>query len=156
VNAGLRRTVSAWLRAARLVGGLVLLIGGSAALGLLIAWPLWRFATGARGPYTIFVLVVAAGGIVYLVVRRLQRNAAEARDPSLPRRSVSAGLLTAARVVIGVCGAYLAAALLARGFWILGASAAVVWGLLLWLLGRAHRAAIQRKERLHPAENGNE
>ncbi len=63
-----RKTLSRWVEAGRKVGFLLVLVAGSAALGLLISWPLWLFATSARGAYSITVLGLAGAGILYLVV----------------------------------------------------------------------------------------
>ena len=153
MSSGLRRGVSAWIEAGRKIGFVILLVAGSAALGIVIAWPLWRFATGAREAYTITILVLAAGAVVYLVVRAAVRRRSAARDPGRPRGSAASALLTALIAIVAVAGLYLAAAFLARGLWILGAGAAVVWAVLLWLLGRARGAARRRKARPVPAEN---
>ena len=153
MSSGLRRGISAWLEAGRKIGFVILLVAGSAALGIVIAWPLWRFATGAREAYTITFLVLAAGAVVYLVVRAAVRRRSAARDPGRPQGSAASALLTALIVIVAAGGLYLAAALLARGLWILGAGAAVTWAVLLWLLGRARGAARRRKARPVPAEN---
>lgn len=153
MNRGLRRRISAWIEAGRKTGFLLLLVAGSAALGVLIAWPLWLFATSARQAYTITVLGLAAGGIIFLVARAFARNRWAAREPGRPRRSAGSVLLTALMVIVGCSGLYLWAALLARGIWILGVGAAVLWAGLLWLLGRARGAVRNRKARTVPAEN---
>jgi len=153
VSNGFRRRISAWIEAGRKTGFLLLLVAGSTALGILIAWPLWLFATSARQAYTITVLALAAGGIVFLVARAILRSRSAARDPGRPNRSAGSALLTALMVIVGCSGLYLSAALLARGIWIFGAGAAVVWAGLLWLLGRARGAVRNRKARPVPAEN---
>ncbi len=135
------------------IGFVLLLILGCAALGLGIAWPLWAFATGARQAYTFTVLAAAAAGVVFLVVRSAGRRRALGRDPSMPRRSTASALITTLMALVGVCGAWFAAALLVRRIWVLGACAAAAWAVLLWLLGRARRAARSRKPRAVPAEN---
>ncbi len=148
--------IGRWIEAASAAGFVLLLVVACVALGLAIAWPLWAFATGARQAYTATVLGAAAAGIVFLLVRAARRRRSAMRDPSVPRRSVAAGLLAALMVLVGLCGAWLAAALLARGIWALGAAAVVAWILLLWVLGRARRAAKGRKPRAVPAENWSE
>ncbi len=153
MSSALRRRISAWIEAGRKTGFVILLVAGSAALGLLISWPLWLFATGAREAYTVTILALAAGGVVYLVVRAVLRSRAAARDPGRRRGSAASALLTALMVIVGLAGLYLAAALFARGIWILGAAAAAAWAGLLWLLGRARGAARNRKARPVPAEN---
>jgi O-antigen/teichoic acid export membrane protein len=153
VSSELRRRVSAWIEAGRKTGFVILLVAGSAALGILIALPLWLFATRAREGYTITILALAAGAVVYLVVRAIVRRRSEPRDPGRPRGSAASALLTTLIVIVAVAGLYLVAAVLARGMWILGALAAAAWAALLWLLGRARGAARNRKARPVPAEN---
>jgi len=153
LSRGLRRRFSVWLEAGRSAGFAVLLVAGSAALGLVIALPLWLFATSAREAYTITVLALGGAAIVYLVVRSVVRSRSAPRDPSRQGRSALVGIVTVLIVVVGLAGIYLAAALLARGYWILGTAALVVWAGLLWLLGRARGAARNRKARAVPAEN---
>lgn len=156
MNNGLRRTVAAWVEAARKTGFLLLLVVGSAALGILIAWPLWLFATSARQAYTITVLALAGAGIVFLAVRAVQRSRKAVQDPGKPRRTFLSVLLTVLIVIVGFAGAYLAAALFVRGLWIIGAGVVVLWAGILWLMGRARGAAKTRKVRPVPAENGSE
>jgi hypothetical protein len=148
-----RKTVAAWVEAGSRIGFVLLLVVGCAALGLAIAWPLWAFATGARQAYTITVLAVGAAGLLFLAVRSARRRRASTRDPSQPSRSTAAGLLTVLMVLVGLAGAWTAAALLVRGIWVLGAAAVALWAGLLWLLGRARRAARSRKAAAVPAEN---
>ncbi len=150
---GGRRRFAGLLEAGTRAGFAVLLAAGSAALGLAIAWPLWRFATAARQAYTISVLALAAAGIVYVVVRGVLRGRSAARDPGRPRRSALSAVVTTLMVLVGLAGLYRAAALFARGTWILGAAAGAAWVLLLWLLGRARSALRGRKARPVPAEN---
>ena len=153
MSRGLRRSLAAWIEAGRNGGFLVLLVAGSAALGLAIALPLWFFATSAREAYTVAVLALAGAGAVYLVVRSAIRRGVAARESGRPRRSALAGVLTAFMVVVGIAGLYAAAALVARGSWILVGIDLVLWAGLLWLLGRARRAARTRKDHPIPAEN---
>ena len=153
MSGGLRRRLAAWIETARNAGFLVLLVAASAALGLAIAVPLWFFATSARGAYTVAVLVLAGAGIVYLVVRSAVRRSATARESGRPRQSAVAVLLAVLMGVVGVAGLYAAAALAAHANWVLGALDLVVWAGLLWLMGRARRAAGSRKARPFPAEN---
>jgi hypothetical protein len=149
-----RQTLARWFEAGRKIGFLLVLAAGSAALGLLISWPLWYFATSARHAYTVTVLVLAGAGLVFLVVRSVLRSRGATRDPGRPRRTVLSAFLTFLMVVVGFGGAYLAAAFLARGLWFLGAADLAAWGLLLWVLGRARGAAKRPKVRSVPAENG--
>ena len=150
----LQRSISGWLEAARKIGFLLVLAAGSAALGFLISWPLWLFATSARQVYTITVLALAGAGIVTLIVRSALRSRGATRDPGKPRRTFVSAFLTFLMVIVGFGGAYLAAAFLARGLWIIGAVGIAAWGILLWALGRARNAAKSPKVRTVPAENG--
>jgi hypothetical protein len=149
-----RRTLARWFEAGRRIGFLVVLVAGSAALGLLISWPLWFFATSARQAYTITVLVLAGAGIVFLVVRSVSRRRGAIRDPGRPRRTVLSALLTLLMVLVGFGGVYLGAAVLVRGLWVVGVADLAAWALLLWALGRARSAAKKPKVRSVPAENG--
>ncbi|MGA2640121.1 MAG: hypothetical protein ABSG21_04335 [Spirochaetia bacterium] len=151
---GLRKAVAGWIEWGRKVGFLLLLAGGSAALGFLIAWPLWVFATSARKAYTITVLALCAAGIIFLAVRAAQRRRKAVRDAGKPPHTLLAGLLTTLMVVVGIAGVCLAGALMVRGIWIVGAAALALWAGLLWLLARARSAAKARKVRPVPAENG--
>ena len=149
----LRGTLARWLEIGRKIGFLVALVAASAALGFAISWPLWLFATSAREAYTITVLALAGAGLVFLVVRAVLRSRRATRDPGKPRRTPLSVLLTFLMVIVGFSGAYLAAAFLARGLLAIGAADIVVWGVLLWALGRARSAAKNPKVRPLPAEN---
>lgn len=153
---GVRKTVARWIEAARKVGFLLVLVAGSAALGLMISWPLWFFATSARTAYTITVLGIGAAGVLFLAVRSARRSRAALRDPGRPGRSFASVSITVVMVLVGFGGAYLAAAFLVRGLLVLAAVDLAAWGLLLWGLGRARHAAKNRKVRTIPAENGSE
>ncbi|HET6487048.1 MAG TPA: hypothetical protein VFH83_11545, partial [Spirochaetia bacterium] len=63
-----------WIETARKVALFLVLVIGSAALGAAIAWPLWRFATAARGAYTWFALGVVGAGIVAAATRGAARR----------------------------------------------------------------------------------
>jgi hypothetical protein len=156
VKSGLQKSIAAWIEGGRKIGFLLLLVAGSAILGFLIAWPLWLFATSARQAYTITVLALAGAGVVFLVVRAAQRRRRAVRDAGKPPRTFLSGLLTVLMVVVGIAGVYLAAALIVRGLWIIGAAVIAVWAGLLWLIGRARGATKVRKVRPVPAENGSE
>jgi len=156
VKNGFRKTLARWVEAGRKVGFLLLLVAGSAALGFLISWPLWLFATSARKAYTITVLGLAAAGVIFLIVRSVQRSRTATRDPGKPRRTFISVLMTVLMVPVGFGGVCLAAAFLVRGLWVFGAADLAAWGILLWVLGRARTAAKNRKVRAVPAENGSE
>ncbi len=156
MNRGLRKSIATWIEGARRVGFLLLLVAGSAALGFLIAWPLWLFATSARPAYTVTVLALAGAGIVLLIVRAARRRRQAVRDAGKPVHTFLSALLGFLTAVIGVAGAYLAAALMVHGLWIVAAIVVVLWAGFLWLLGRARGAAKSRKADPVPAENGTE
>jgi hypothetical protein len=148
-----RKTLARWLEVGRKIGFLVALVAASAALGFVISWPLWLFATSARRAYTITVLALAGAGIIFLVFRAIRRSRRATRDPGRPRRTPLSVILTFLMVVVGLAGAYLGAALLARGLLVIAAADIVVWAALLWVLGRARSAAKNPKVRTLPAEN---
>jgi hypothetical protein len=149
-----RKTIARWLEAGRKIGFLLVLVAGSAALGFLVSWPLWLFATSARQAYTFTVLGLACAGVIFLAVRSIRRSRRTTRDPGKPRRTFVSVLLTVLMVLVGFGGAYMAAAFLVRGLWVFGAVDIAAWGLLLWALGRARSGAKNPKVRPVPAENG--
>ena len=149
----MRRTLSSWIDALRKIGFFLLLVAGSAGLGLLIAWPLWLFATSSRRIYTIVVLSLIAAGILFLVVRRILRGRDRMRDPGQPRKNALTFLVTTLTVIVGIVGAYVAAVLFARRLWIFAFPTVLVWAGILWLLGFLRRLARARKEPALPAEN---
>jgi hypothetical protein len=144
------------MEAGRKVGFFLLLVGGSAALGFIVAWPLWIFATSARQAYTITVLALGVVGIVLLVVRASQKRRQATRDAGNPRRSPLAVLLGVIAVVVGIVGAYSAAVLIVHKLWILAAVAIVLSSTILWMLSRARNALKARKVRSVHAENRRE
>jgi hypothetical protein len=87
-------------------------------------------------------------------VRAALRRRKTLRDDGRPGRSALTALLTVLTALVGIAGVYLAAALIARGLWIVGAGVVVLWAGLLWLIARARAAAKSRKLRPVPAENG--
>ena len=153
---GMQRTMGAWIEAARTAGFLLLLVAGSAGLGFLIAWPLWLFATAQSRAYTIVALAITDGGIVFLAARAVIRGRSAIRDPGKPRRTLLSVMLSLIIAIVACSGAYMGALLFARGLWIFGVPAVLLWIGLLWLLGRGRRAAKNRKERTVPAENRGE
>ncbi len=140
--------VSAWVGRGRAAGLLLLIVGLCAGLGILIALPLWLFATREPGIYTVFALALLAGVLVLLVVRAVIRRSRLSRDPARARAPLVARLLSAVITLLSLAGLYVAAVLFARKLWIVGAVEVVVAGLLLWLLGAARRAA--RRPRREP------
>ena len=156
MRGGVRRRLETWLEAVRKVGFFILLVAGSAAFGLAIAWPLWLFATSQRQAYTIFAFCLAGGSLLALAVRRFIRLRTSAHDPGKPRRTLLSLLLTILLTLVALAGAYVAAVLLYRRLWILAIPTVVVWAGLLWALAYARRVSNRRKERHNPAENVSE
>jgi hypothetical protein len=158
MTAGIRRTLSPWIDAARGVGFLLILVAGSAGLGFIIAWPLWLFATRQGRIYTFLVLVLAGAGIIFLIARAAVRRRNEPHDPGKPRRTPLTFLLTFLITLIACCGVYAGSVLVFRGMWLFAAAGLPVWVCILWLLGLARRTvrsrtAKTRKEPHSPAEN---
>jgi hypothetical protein len=153
---GLRRIFSSWLDVLRKVGVFVLLVAGSAGLGLLIAWPLWLFATSSRRIYSIVVLSLLFAGLVFLVVRGILRRRSRMRDPGQPRRNALTFLITTLIVAVAITGAYAAAVLFSRRLWVLAVLTLLAWGGLLWFFGFLRRCARARKAPALPAENRGE
>jgi Flp pilus assembly protein TadB len=147
---------AAGLEAGRAVGFFLLLVGGSAALGLAIALPLWAFATGYRTAYTVAFLSAAAAGLAAFVVRKAVRRRRSIQDPGKPRRSALSVGITLLVLLVFCAGLYLVAVLLYRHLWILAISALAVWAGLLGLLGWAARAAKGRKASRIPADTRSE
>jgi hypothetical protein len=156
VKGGLRKGLESWLEAGRKIGILVLLLAGSCALGFAIAWPLWLFATSQREAFTIFALLLAGSGISALAIRAALKRRTAIRDPGKPRRTALSVLLTILLTLFAFGGAYVEAALLFRGLWILGILGLLLWAGVLWALGFARRLAKGHKERPIPAENRGE
>lgn len=134
----LRSVVRTWGQLAQKIGFLILLVAGSAAVGAAIAWPLWYFATSAREVYTGFVLILAAGGIVFAVVRGLVRARRMPHDGTERLRPLS-GLIGVLQGLILLGGLYVSAVLLYHGIWLIAIPALLVSLGLLLLLGLARR-----------------
>jgi len=141
MNEALRSLLGAWGRGARGIGFLVLLVAGSAAAGIAIAWPLWYFATSARGLYTACVLFLAAAGVVFLVIRAIVRAGTAPRDMPGSRRTPLAWLAAILQVIVFLGGLYFAAVLVSHGIWLFAIPLLLVWVALLVLLGLARRSA---------------
>ena len=138
-----------WVEAGRKVALFLVLVIGSAALGAVVAWPLWRFATAARWAYTWFALGVAVAGIAAAVVRAAARRRRLPPDPSRPRHPALSLILSTLRAVLFLAGLYAVLVFAVRAFWGLAVAAAVVSAGLLWLLTLARRRA--RRGRRHGA-----
>lgn len=93
-------------------GFLALLVAVSAALGALVALPLWLFATARPAAYTAFVLAAAGAGTLISVVRRASRS-----GMGWPRAGAKAlaVLLGVVKTALLLAGLYAAAAFAARG-----------------------------------------
>jgi hypothetical protein len=146
------RWAAGWAARLRGAGFFILVIALCAGLGLLIALPLWLFATREPRIYTVLVLALFAAGLVFLVVRGIRRRAGS--DEGGRRTPAVARLFTVLIALVSIAGLYSLAALLARGLWILGVFAVVVFGLLLWLLFGV-RGALRKRQKppSDPAEN---
>jgi hypothetical protein len=157
VSGAFQKTFARWVEAGRTVGFFLLLVLGSAACGLAVAWPLWLFATTQRRGFTITVVVVAAAGLLTAVVRAILRRRRSRREAGSPLAAFLSVLLTVMLVVIVPSGAYVAAAMIFRGFPVAFTVIAIAaWVGLLWLLGRLRRRTKTRKKGAEPAENGSE
>lgn len=143
MSRALRSLLRRWAELAQKVGFFLLLVAGSAAVGVAIAWPLWYFATKARGAYTAFALILAAAGIVFLIVRAIFR-ARRAPEPAGPRRSTLSALLAVLQALIFLCGLYLAAVLFFHGILIFAIPILLASLGALVLLGLARRSVMQR------------
>ena len=114
-------------------------------------------SSAVNGPCRPTIASTTAGaGIVFLAVRAARRRQKARRDAGKPGLGLLPVLLTVLLVLVGISGAYLGAALFVRGLWVVGVGVLVLWAGLLWLVGRARRAAKGRKVRRVPAENGSE
>jgi Flp pilus assembly protein TadB len=156
MKGALARHGAAGLEAGRAVGFFLLLVGGSAALGLAIALPLWAFATAYRTAYTIGFLSVAAAGSAAFVVRGVVRRHRSVHDSGRPRRSALSIGITILVLLMFLAGLYLVAVLLYRSLWILAIPALALWASLLGLLGWAARVAKRRKAPRIPADTRSE
>ena len=149
------RTVRGWLETGRSIGFILLLIAGTGLLGFCISWPLWFFATRTPGVYTATVLSLAGAGIAALIARRVLRRRS-ADGPSRHGAALLAAVISVFMGGVAIVGAFTAAALLARRMWLGGGIEVVLWVFLLWLLGKARRAAKTRKAPGFSAENRGE
>jgi hypothetical protein len=123
-------------------GFLVLLVALSAALGALIALPLWLFATTSPRAYTAAVLAAAAAAAGAALVRRALRNGI-----SWPRAAAMALalLLGLAKAVLLLAGLYAAAVFAARRLFLPAAAGALVFLAAAAWIGFGVRAGTPRK-----------
>lgn len=117
------RVLRGYREIGRRTGIVVGLVAVSAALGGLIALPLWLFATASPRLYTAAVIAASCAGIAIAAVRRLVASGARWR------RAVPAALgvlLGIAKAVLLLAGAYAAAAFAAGRRFLLAALGLVV------------------------------
>ena len=136
--------LAGWRELARKAGLAVVLLAGSAALGLAIAWPLWYFATSSRGAYTVSVLCITCGAVAALSTRAALRRRRAPRDPGRPRRGPLAALLAVLKVLLLVLGLYAAALLLIRRLWLPAIPVLLAWVALLGWIGLGRRSPKSR------------
>jgi hypothetical protein len=105
-------------------GFLALLVVLSAALGALVALPLWLFATASPRAYTAAVLAAAAAAAGAAGVRRLLRTGI-----GWPRAAAKAlaVLLILAKIILLLAGLYAAAAFAARRLYLPAAAGGLVF-----------------------------
>ncbi len=141
---GPRRIAS---RLVREFGGLVKRLGfflgvvaAAGALGIALALPLWYFSNNYRTGYSVFVLILLAATLVFLLIRRLVRSSRLAgglhryvKHAVLPILVKTAAVLATGAVVYGIL------LLLSRGRPVVSILAALVWLLLLGFLKYGRR-----------------
>ena len=149
-----RGWAAAWRERGRNAGFFLLLAALCVGLGLLIALPLWLFATREPRIYTGLALTLMAAGVLALVVRAAVRRSRRPREPAAPGHPVLAGILTTIATLLGIACLYSAAALLVRALWITAFLAVAAGALVVWLL--VFLRSLARKPRKvpgTPAEN---
>lgn len=123
-------------------GFLGLLVLLSAALGAVIALPLWLFATSRPREYTAAVLAAAAAAVVTAVIRRVLRSGI-----SWPRiaAKVLAILLGIGKTALLLAGLYAAAAFAARGRIVPAAAGALAFLAAAAWIGWGVRSSTQNR-----------
>jgi hypothetical protein len=106
----LGRILKGYLGVLRGVGFFLGLLAASAALGALVAWPLWRFATASRPAYSWFALACMAAGLAAFGVRAALRRGKGAAQPRRGRPRALMGLALVLLFAAGLCGVLLLAA----------------------------------------------
>jgi len=115
-------------------GFLALLVALSAALGALIAFPLWLFATASPRAYTVAVIAAGAAAAGAALVRRLLRTGISRPRAAAKALALLAGLAKAALLLAGLFAAAASAArrlslpAAAAGLVVLAAAAWIGWG----------------------------
>jgi high-affinity Fe2+/Pb2+ permease len=138
----LTRILGGYVRILRTAGFAAALLAASAALGFLIAWPLWFFATTHRSAYTIFTLAAAAAGVILLSLRGALRSRAAPRGLASGARRRSplvSAIFGALWLILFAIGLYLALLLISRGLVLLGVPVLLALLLLLGYLAFAPR-----------------
>jgi len=131
----LGRIAAGWRELARKTGFFLLLVGGCAALGFAIAWPLWYFATTSRRIFTILVLSLAFAGLAGLAVRSIARRRGAPRTEGGQRRGPQRILLSILKALLLIAGLYAIAVLLYRGLWLPAIPVLLAWLVLLGWIG---------------------
>jgi hypothetical protein len=119
----LSRVMRGYRRIGSRIGLFVLLAVLSAALGALIAFPLWLAATAAPRIYTITVLAAAAAAVVAAAIRRVLRTGIGWHRAAAKALSILLGL---AKAVLLLAGIYAAAAFAAQRRYVPAAAGALV------------------------------
>jgi hypothetical protein len=132
------RVLRGYLGIFKAVGFILALLGASAGLGFLVAWPLWFFATSSRLAYSIFTTAVLCAGVAYFVFNKIRRRQPRGYGRPGNRRPLGAAALILLWVVLLAAGAYLVILLALRGMYILAIPVSI---LLLAALGYIAYAA---------------
>ena len=141
-TAWLSRVLRGYREIGARTGFLVLLVVLSAALGALIALPLWLFATTSPRAYTAAVLAAAAAAAGAAIDRRALRDGI-----SWPRAAAKAlaVLLGLVKAVLLLAGLYAAAAFAARRLFLPAAAGALVFLAAAAWIGCGVHAGMPRK-----------
>jgi hypothetical protein len=138
------RWAAGWTARLRGAAFFILVIALCAGLGLLVALPLWLFATREPRIYTMVVLGLLGAGLVFLVVRAISRRAGS--EERARRTPLMARLLSVLIALVSLAGLYSVAVLFSRRLWVLGGSSLVVFGFLLWPLASLRGALRKRRK----------
>lgn len=111
----LGRAIAGYRHLLSLLSGLLPLLSGIVVLSGLIVLPLWYLATNHREIYTLVLLLFAAGGTLYLILRSARR-----------RRPDAGSLRKAALALASLFSIYLTIRTIALGLYLITPLAAVV------------------------------
>ncbi len=128
-------------------GGLVKKLGFSlgvvaaiAGLGIALALPLWYFSNNYRSAYSIFVLVLLAAMLIFLLIRRLIRLSRLAGGLGRYAKTAVLPILVKIAVILATGAvAYGILLLVSRGRPVVSILAALVWLLFLGFLKYGRR-----------------